>query len=99
MPNSVLAWSSAEYIGQGNPLRFTTDDVSGANKTSTINGNVTATLTRNTNINGVPVLVSELRIVADQPSTVTCTSETTTTANSTMFNVSGIVLCTCIVWK
>ena len=86
----ILAWSSDEYIGQGvNPLRFTTDSVPGTNRTSTINGNVTATLTRNTNISGVPTLESELHIVADQASTVTCTSEITSSRMSQEFNVSG----------
>ena len=85
----ILAWSSVEYIGQGDPLRFTTDNIPGTTRPSMINGNVTATLTSNTNISRVPVLVSELRIVADQASTVTCTSETIPSENSAMFNVSG----------
>ena len=85
----VLAWSSTEYIG-GNPLRFTTQDTPGENNlTSEINGNVIATLISNTDINGVPTLVSELRIVADQASTVTCGSQATSRINSTMFHVSG----------
>ena len=58
---------------------------------SMINGNATATLISNTNINGVPTLVSELHIIADQASTVTCTSEIAGSAYSIMFNVSGIV--------
>ena len=55
-----------------------------------INGNVTAKLTSNIDIDGVPILVSELHIIADQASTVTCTSETTTSSNNTLFNVSGM---------
>ena len=52
---------------------------------------LTYTLTNNTNINGVRTLVSELHIVADQASTVTCTSETTSSRMSQVFNVSGTV--------
>ena len=87
----ILAWSSTEYIGQGvNPLRFTTDDVQGETRLSIINGNVTATLINNTNIDGVPTLVSEMRIVADQNSTVTCTSQTNSSSMSTTLIVSGM---------
>ena len=89
----ILAWSSVEYIGQGDPLRFTTDNVPGATRTSMIDGNVTATLISNTDINGVPVLVSELCIVVDQASTVTCGSESTSSEDSAVFNVSGTCAC------
>ena len=92
----ILAWSSPEYIGQGDPLRFITLDMPGTNRTSMTDGNVTATLISNTNIDGVPTLVSELRIIADQASTVTCTSEATTSEDSAMFNVSGTCTCTCM---
>ena len=91
MTNLILAWSSTEYIGQGDLLRFTTLEIPGAKRTSEINGNVTATLISNTNISGVPTLVSELRIVADRASTVTCRSETISSEDSIMFSVSGIV--------
>ena len=83
----VLAWSSSEYIGQGNFLQFTTENLPGTIRTSVINGNVTATRTSNTNDNGVSVLESELHIVADQSSTVTCT-----VANGAMsreFSIAG----------
>ena len=85
----ILAWRSAEYIEQGAPLRFTTASVRGTNKTSEINGYVTAILISNTDINGVRTLVSELHIVADQASTVNCTSETTTSVASAMLNIAG----------
>jgi hypothetical protein len=90
----VLAWSSPEYIGQGDPLRLTIEDTPGVNNmTSMVNGNVTAILTSNTNINGVPVLVSELRIFgADQTSVITCTSETNATSSITTFVSSGICI-------
>lgn len=90
----ILAWSSIEYIGGGDPLRFTTQDTPRANTmTSVINSNVTATLTYNGIMGGVRVLVSELRIVADQASVMTCTSVTTSTTATRMLNISG----TCIV--
>ena len=85
----ILAWSSPEYVGQGNRLRFTIQQIPGTTRISMINGNVVANLTSNTNIDGVRTLVSELRIVADQASTVTCISESTTSEDSAMFNVSG----------
>jgi hypothetical protein len=86
----VLAWSSPEYIGQGDPLRLTTQDTPGLNMTSIVHGDVTATLTSNTMIDGVPVLVSELHIIgADQSSVITCTSETNGTSARTMFDSSG----------
>ena len=91
----ILAWSSPEYIGQGNPLRFTTQDTQGEKRTSEIDGNVTATLITNTNINGVPTLVSQLRIVADQASTVTCDGEATGGTMSQGFNVLGMCTCMC----
>ena len=90
MLNLILGWSSTEYIGQGAPLRFIIDNVPGVNRTSMINGNVTAILTSNTNIDGVPILVSELHIIADQASTVTCTSETNSSATSKVFTISGM---------
>ena len=89
----ILAWSSTEYLGQGDRLRFITDNVPGTIRTS---GNATANLTSNTNIDGVTVLVSELRIVADQASTVTCISEATDSRMSQVFTVSGTCTCTCM---
>ena len=50
----------------------------------------TATLTSKPNINGVPVLVSELRIIADQASNVTCTSNTNSSPMSKVFAISGM---------
>ena len=58
-----------------------------------INGNVTATLRSKTDIDGEPVLVSELRIIADQASTVTCTSVTLSSNMSEVFNISGMYSC------
>ena len=91
LTNLILAWSSTEYIGQGNRLRFTTREIPGVNRTSLINENVTATLTSNTSIDGVPTLVSDLRIIADQASTMTCRSETANSnpMRSKVFNISG----------
>ena len=71
--NLALAWSSTEYIGQGDLLQFTERDMPGISMERMINGNVTATLSNNTIVNGVRILESKLRIVADQGSVVTCT--------------------------
>jgi hypothetical protein len=91
MTDLVLSWSSPEYIGQGDPLRLTTQDTPGEdNLTSMVNENVTAILTSNTRIGGVPVLVSELHIIgADQSSVISCTSETNGTSARTTFVSSG----------
>ena len=84
----ILAWSSPEYIG--NPLRFVSVDTPGMIATSMINGNVTAVLTNNTRIGGVPVLVSELHIVdANQRSMITCESVTNESSASTVISIPG----------
>ena len=85
----ILTWRSDEYIG--NVLQFTTADDPGENVISMVNGNVTAVLINNTEIDGVPVLVSELRIVsANQNSIITCNSETSSSPpSSTEFIVPG----------
>ena len=87
----ILAWSSTEYIGNGKVLRFLSDDMPENNKTSTINENVTAILTINAMINGVPALVSVLRVIgANQRSTIKCESVTNGSSASTEFISSGI---------
>ena len=84
----ILAWSSPEYIG--NPLRFVSVDARGTNTTSMINRNVTAILTSNTMIGGVPVLVSELHIVgANQRSVITCESVTNESSANTEISIPG----------
>ena len=88
MTTPILAWSSTEYIGQTN-LQFPAQDPPGRSRPSEINGDVTATLISNTNISGIPVLVSELHIIADQASTVTCIN-TNSGAMSQVFNISGM---------
>jgi hypothetical protein len=86
----VLAWGSPEYIGRGMYLQLTTQDTPGENRISLVNANVTATLTSSTRIDGVPELVSELRITgADQSSVITCASKTNGTSVTTMFVNSG----------
>ena len=90
----ILGWSSSEYIGPIGLtyLQFTTDSIPGANETSMINGNVTAILTNNTVVNGVPVLESQLRIIANKDSstpTVTCHSLSNESAASTKFYLPG----------
>ena len=96
----VIGWSSAEYIGPGALLQFTTDNMLGENRTSMIDGNVTALaiLARNTNDNGVLMVESTLRIVATVSSEVTC-GVTNREDVSSSFSISGnkliiIILCT-----
>ena len=84
----VIGWSSDEYIGPGALLQFTTDNVLGDTRTSMINGNVTAILTRNVNDSGVLMVESTLRIVATVPSEVTCGVTNRQDVSST-FSVSG----------
>ena len=88
LPVLVIGWRSDEYIGPDALLQFTTDDMQGENRTSMINGNVTAILTRNTNDNGVLMVESTLRIVATVPSQVTCGVTNRVDVSST-FSVSG----------
>ena len=92
----ALAWESNEYIGQGDLLQFTQLDRPGMSIASMINENVTATLTKNTDENGTPILESELRIVADLGSVVTCTVANGGTARKE-FYIAGtlylILLC------
>ena len=84
----VIGWSSDEYIGPGALLQFTTDNVLGDNRTSMINGNVTAILTRNANASGVLMVESTLRIVATVRSEVMCGVTNRDDVSST-FSVSG----------
>ena len=63
----------------------------GASDRSIINRNVVATLTNNTDINGVRVLESKLYIVADQASMVMCTVTNVGTW-STEFSISGMYI-------
>ena len=90
MPVLALAWESTEYIGQGGSLQLSTANVPGAFETSMMDGSITATatLTSNTNVGGVLVLVSQLRIVADRASVVMC-SGTNGGIVSTEFFISG----------
>ena len=89
----VLAWSSNEYIGEGNILRFLSIDSPDTSKTSMINENVIATLKSNTVIDGVPELVSVLRVVgANRSSVITCESVTNGSSASTEFVSSGIMI-------
>ena len=88
----VLAWSSAEYIGQGGSLQLSTANMIGGIETSTsMDGSITATatLTNNTNDNGELILESTLRITAIEPSTVTCSGTSGATENMTRFSISG----------
>ena len=91
----ILAWSSSEYIGQSNFLRFTTDNIPGTTATSIIDGNVVATLINITIVNGVPVLESQLRIIAVLASTVTYNSVTNGSSVSIEFGISGMYTCMC----
>ena len=86
----VIGWRSDEYIGPDALLQFTTNVMQGENRTSMINGNITATLTRNTNDNGVLMVVSMLHIVATVPSQVTC-GVTDRQPVISRFSVSGIL--------
>ena len=59
-----IAWTSEEYIEQGgNPLILATFNAVGFTRTSPINNHTVATLINNTIEDGVPVLVTTLRII------------------------------------
>ena len=89
LPAVVIAWRSDEYIGPDALLQFTTNDMQGENRTSMIDENVTAILTRNANDSGVLMVESTLRIVATVPSQVTC-GVTNRQPVISRFSVSGI---------
>ena len=75
LTNLIISWSSPEYIGTNELLQFTTSNMIESSQPSMINGDVVATLTNNTIINGVPLLESQLQIIANKDfsiSTVMC---------------------------
>jgi hypothetical protein len=89
----LLAWSSTEYIGQGELLQLSTENVVGSREVVTsTDGSVTATatLTNNVNVNGVLILESVLHITAVVASVVTCSG--TGGTESIEFSISGIVI-------
>ena len=86
----AVAWSSAEYIGQGSLLQLSTANMIGAVETSTdMDGNITATamVTNNANVNGELILESTLNITAVMTSVVTCSGINGFTA--TIVSLSG----------
>jgi hypothetical protein len=88
-----LAWNSTEYIGQGESLQLSTADMLGAVERSPKDGNVTATLTNNADVNGELVLESTLRITAVVASVVTCLSGVDGGTESIEFSISGTYNC------
>ena len=90
LPVLVLEWRSAEYIGQDGSLQLSTTDSLGEVEESMMDGIVTATATliNSTNIGGVLILESTLRIVANEASVVTCRG-TNGVTESIEFSISG----------
>ena len=87
----AVAWSSAEYIGQGVSLQLSTANMIGAVEALTdMDGNITATATviNISNVNGELVMESTLRITAIEASVVTC-SGTSGSPASIGFSISG----------
>ena len=88
----VIAWNSTDYIGENALLHFTTDNTVGSNVSSMINRDVIATLTTNTFIDGVPMLKSQLRIIASTDfriSKVVCHNWVSLTNASVEFYIPG----------
>ena len=76
----TLSWASDEYIGTGGTqLEFSTADHDGLRVNSTVNPDTFAVLTNVTDDGETILLESELHIVSNQSSTVSCL---TTDANS-----------------
>ena len=90
LPVLALEWRSAEYIGQDGSLQLSTADSLGAVEESVMDGIITATATliSSTNIGGMLILASTLRIVANEASVVTC-SGTNEVTESIEFSISG----------
>lgn len=94
----IIAWQSDEYIGEGGTqLEFATFNNQGDTDSSSVNPDTVATLTRNSNEDGVQVLESKLRVItsAEFPdASVTCVHVGTGIKNTTRFHVLG--MCACI---
>ena len=92
LTNLIFSWRSPEYIGMTELLQFTIFNMVEDIQLSMINEGVVATLTKNTNINGVPVLESKLQIIASKNftvSTVVCHNWSSQTNASVEFNTQG----------
>ena len=93
--STILAWTSDEYIETGGTrLAFGTFNSVGTEEISPLNPNTVATLISNTIEDGVPVLVSTLRIRALSQflnSSVTCIHIGSGTTNTTMVQVLGML--------
>ena len=92
----AVAWSSTEYIGQGESLQLSTANRLGDTETITdMDGSITATatVTNNIDVNGELILETTLRITAVVASTVTCTDPNGGPA-SIEFVISGTYTCT-----
>ena len=95
LPVLSLALSSTEYIGEGGSLQFSTANMLGDVETSTgMDGSITATatLTKNTDVNGERILESTLRITAVVASMVTCMRGTDGGSESIELSISGTYL-------
>ena len=92
--SSIIAWASNEYIEQGGTrLEFAVFNNVGDTHVSPVNPNTIATLIKNTNKDGVSVLVSQLCVrVLSQflNSSVTCINVSFGTQNTTRLHVLGM---------
>ena len=87
----ILIWSSNEYIGTGGiQLEFSTANRIGDKVTSQVNQNVFATLTNIINNGETIKLQSELHIVSNQSSVVSCLTVNTGSRRSRNLDVLSI---------
>ena len=86
----ILYWSSNEYIGTGGvQLEFSTTDEIGDRKNSSVNPDTFAILTNDTDAGGTMLLQSELHIVSNQSSKVSCLTTDAGSRQSIDFSVLG----------
>ena len=93
--SDALAWTGDEYIGAyGVLLGFISFNSIGVTRTSLMNPNTIATLINKTVVEGVEVLVSQLRITAQSQffnSSVTCIEASSGIRNTTRLHVLGML--------
>ena len=90
----ILLWGSDEYIGTGGKqLEFSTADQDGDRINSSVNQDTFAILTNITDNGGTILLQSELHIVSNQSSIVSCLTTDAESRQSIDFIVLGDGMC------
>ena len=89
----VIGWSSNEYIGVGDQLEYSVGQSLDVTQRGVIDSNTIASFINDTDDNGTPVLVSQLRIIVSSISStpsVTCIHGSNNIRNISTFQVLGM---------